>query len=64
MLGIANFLLAFYCVFFERFAINSDGDIPIAFLKEFEKYRGSENPDRRATFFTELIPSSKSDIAY
>jgi len=45
-------------------SIKSDGEIPTAFLNAFEKYRGSEKPDRRATFLTEVIPSSKSEIAY
>ena len=48
----------------DRFNINSLGEIPIAFLKALEKYNGSENSDNKATFFTELMPSSKSDIAH
>ena len=47
-----------------RFLINSVGETPIAFLNELEKYSGSEKPDSSATFLTELIPSSKREMAY
>ena len=45
------------------FSLYSLGEAPICFLKTVEKYNGSTNPDKSATFLTESSPLSKSETA-
>lgn len=53
----------FYCAALFSEARNSLGDIPTVARKTFEKYRGSLYPERRATFFTEVIPCRMRNTA-